>query len=117
MRLADNRGVLLLEALVALTIISSVVIVLIGIHGAARQAQARAAAEERGVTDADRLLTAMTLLRRSEYDQRLGRREVGRYLVEVQRPEPGLYRLGVRELANPEVELLATVVAREDTTR
>jgi hypothetical protein len=115
MRLADERGVLLLEALVALTIMSSAIIVLIGVHSAAGQAQARAAAEERIIGDADRLLAAMTLLRRAEFDQRLGRREIGRYLVEVERPEPGLYRLGIRELAHPEVELLATVVAREET--
>lgn len=116
MRLANQRGTLLLEALVALAVMASAVILLLGLQIAASQAQARAFSEERNLADADRLLTAMSLLTRHEFDQRLGRREVGRYLVEVQRTEPGLYRLSVRELVHPLTELLATVVAREDTT-
>jgi len=114
MRLVDRRGMLLLEALVALAIMSSAVIALIGIHVMARRAQARMIIEEAAATEADRLLIASSLLTRLELDQRLGRHEIGSYLIEVQRPERGLYRLSVRERSHPEVELLATVVARED---
>ena len=113
----SERGVILLEVLVALSILATAVVSLVALHDAGLRAQARAAAEEAVVTDADRLLTALSLLTGAEYTQRLGTHPVGPYLVDIQRPEPGLFRIGLRLAAEPASELLATVVYRPEAGR
>ena len=94
----DERGIALLEALVALAILSTAGVAFVGLGRAA--------------VEADRFLTATTLLRRQELDERLGHHEVGEFVVHIQRPEPTLYRLAIAETVAPEVELLVTVVYR-----
>jgi len=111
----DERGVILLDALLALAILASAVVALVGLGASARGELWRARAAEREVTDAHRLLGALSLLTRTEYDQRLGVRSIGPYLVEVMRPERGLYRVTLHPVATPATELLTTVVYREDT--
>ena len=113
MRRAERRGVILLETMVALAILSSAIVVLVGLARAGADSDARVAQEERLTADADRLLTALTLLTAPEFDQRLGRRQLGPYVVEIQRPEPGLYRVSLSSVDAPAVELLTTVVYRE----
>jgi type II secretory pathway component PulJ len=112
MRSAD-RGVALLEAMVAIAILASAGVILVGTVGAGLRSEREARRREVTVHAADRVLTAMTLLTRNDLDQRIGTRRVGEFLVNVQRPEPPLYRIALSESATPEVELLATVVYRE----
>jgi type II secretory pathway pseudopilin PulG len=108
----DERGVVLLEALVALAILGTAGVALVGLGRAAVEAQRRAAETEVTLAAADRLLTATTLLRRQELDQRLGDHAVGEFVVHIQRPEPALYRLAIAEVNAPETEMLVTVVYR-----
>jgi hypothetical protein len=103
---------MLLEALVALAILSTGIVVLAGTVAAALRAEERASATDAELADADRLLAALTLLTAKEYDQRLGQRDWGEYRVDIQRPEPGLYRIGLSPLGSPGIELLSTVVYR-----
>lgn len=111
----DKRGVMLLDAMIALAILSTVMVVLIGLGGNAYTGLSRAREAEREMADAHRVLGALSLLTRNEYDQRLGVRTLGSYLVEVTRPERGLYRIGLRPVEHPMAELLVTIVFRPDT--
>lgn len=106
------RGAALLEAIVALAILGIAGTSLTALLAAAIRQQGEAIARERTTREADRLLTAYSLLTRDDLDRRLGRRPAGRFAVEVQRPEPTLYRLGIVDTAAVDVELLVTVVFR-----
>ena len=104
----SERGVILLEVLAAVTIIGLAGLALTELTTAGLRATEEARVREREVADADRLLTAYTLLNRPELDQRLGNRTVGPYVVNIQRPERSLYRIAVGDLI--------TVVYRSDST-
>ena len=62
----------------------------------------------------DRVLAAMTLLKRVDLDRRIGRHEVGEFVLDVQRPERTLYRIAVAQTSAPQVEDLVTVVYRRE---
>ena len=112
-RLRSERGVVLLEVLVALTVLSVGALALVESVDAGLQAERRDRQREAVLASEERLLSAMTLLRRAELDQRLGRRPIGEFIVDVQRPEPTLYRIGVLQSDAPTVEDLVTVVYRQ----
>lgn len=107
-----ESGAVLVEVLVAVAILGFAGIALVELLGAGTRATVAAQVRERELADEERLLTAWSLLSRRDLDQRLGRREVGPYVVEVQRPEGGLYRIGLSRLEAPEMEDLVTVVWR-----
>lgn len=108
------RGIALLDALIALTILSSAGLALTGLLRQAINAQAEVARAESTMDAADRVLSALTLLRREDLDRRLGQHRIGEFLSDVQRPEPGLYRIALAEASAPERELLVTVVHRAE---
>ncbi len=108
----SRSGVALLEALIALAILSVAGLSVVALVDSLVRAQAAAMHRERTLTSAGRVLAAATLLRREELDQRLGTREVGEFVLDVQRPEKSLYRIAIGETAVPAVELLVTVVHR-----
>jgi type II secretory pathway component PulJ len=110
----NERGVALLEVLVALVILATAGIALIELVGAGMRAERDARAREATIATEERLLAALTLLRRHELDQRIGRRVVGEFVVDVQRPEPALYRIALRQHQSPDVEDLVTVVYRAE---
>jgi len=103
-----ERGVVLVEVLVAVLILGIAGLALMELCGSGLRATMAAETREREQADAERLLTAYTLLKRNELDQRLGDRRVGEYVVNVQRPERELYRIAIADLA--------TVVQRDDTS-
>ena len=107
-----RAGFALLEALVAIMILATTGL---GFAGVLRESLAatRAARErEATVATADRILIAMSLLKRPELEQRLGRRVIGEFLVDVDRPEETLFRIAVFGVDAPELPLLVTVVYR-----
>lgn len=106
----SERGVLLLEALIALAILATAGVGLITLLAQATQTRAAVQAEERRVADASRLLTATTLLTQAELSQRIGSHRVGPYIVAVSRPAPTLYRVAIAGADSSGVELLVTVV-------
>jgi len=105
--LRAEQGMVLLEVLAAVAIIGLAGLALTELTTAGLRATADARVREREIADADRLLTAYTLLNRPELDQRLGDRTIGPYVVNIQRPERGLYRIAVGDLI--------TVVYRSDS--
>ncbi len=94
----SERGVALLEVLAALAIVGVAALALVELEAAGLRATGVARDRELELADADRLMAAYTLLTRNELDQRLGDRSVGRYLVNVQRAEPDLYRIAIAGL-------------------
>lgn len=108
------RGMALLEVIVALTIFSVAALGAVEQLAQLAEAQRQSALREERLTDADRLLTAVSLLTRRDLDLRLGRREVGPWIVEVQRPRPDLYRIEVGSGAQPD---LTTLLYRPEPTR
>jgi type II secretory pathway pseudopilin PulG len=110
--------VALLEVLAALTIFVFAAVYALTLLGQLSDSEHRAHSDERRVADQNRLLTAYALLLRAELDQRLGHREVGPYLVEVQRPEAALYRVSIGDSTGPDlVTLLFRPGAAADATR
>src|SRR5438477_13521 len=107
-----ERGIALLEVLVAMLILSLAGVAAVELVATGLRAQFDAAHRERTLADEERLLAATTLLKREELNQRLGRRTVGEFLVDIQRPERTLYRIGLLQAGNPQVEDLVTVIYR-----
>ena len=115
MRRAE-RGVALFEALVALAILAiagvSIVSLLVDATAGAHAYDIREQRSER----ADQILTQLALQDKRGLDIRLGYRTVGVFVTDVERPEPGLYRLAVADSSAPDSPLLVTVVFRPGST-
>jgi len=107
-----DRGVVLLEVLVAMGILSASGMAVVALVSAGLGGEREARERERTLAAADRVLTALTLLKRDELDRRLGRHALGEFVVDIGRPERTLYRIAVAQQRSPEVEDLVTVVYR-----
>ena len=110
----NNEGVALLEVLVALVILGTAGVSLVELVGSGLRGEREARLRETALATEERVLTAHTLLNRRELDQHIGRREVGEFIVDVQRPERTLYRIALLQLQSPAVEDLVTVVYRPE---
>jgi hypothetical protein len=62
----------------------------------------------------ERVLTALTLLKREDLDRRLGRYPIGELVADIERPERTLYRVALSQQESPHVEDLVTVVFRRE---
>lgn len=98
----------------ALVILATAGTALVELVGVGLRSERDARERERTLAAEERLLAAMTLLTREDYDRRLGQRGVGEFLVDVQRPERTLYRIAIAEARAPQVEDLVTVVYRRE---
>ncbi|MFL5493501.1 MAG: hypothetical protein ACJ8DC_03855 [Gemmatimonadales bacterium] len=116
MRTAE-RGAVLLEVLVALTLLLLAGVSAVTLLSDALRSEVALQDREREVQELDRLLTAMTLLERTDLDRRLGRHAVGPFVTDVQRPERSLYRIAVGGTPGRGVRTLVTVVYRPDDGR
>jgi type II secretory pathway pseudopilin PulG len=112
--LRSDRGIALLEVLVALTILSGAGLALLDLVTGGLRAERDARERERVLAVEERVLTAFTLLTRDELDRRLGRHPIGELIVEIQRPERTLYRIAVSQQESSQVEDLVTVVYRRE---
>ena len=110
----DKRGVALLEVLVAVVVLATAGMMLVECVGAGLRGERDARAREATLAAEERLLTAHTLLRRTELDQRIGRHVIGEFIVDVQRPEATLYRIAMLQQQSPQMEDLVTVVYRAE---
>lgn len=111
-----ERGVALLEVLVAVTIFATAALGVVQLLAEAADHERRAEAVEQRLADQERLMAAYSLLTRNDLDRRLGARWVGAYMVEVHRPHPALYRVTVAadSVSTPD---LATLVYRPEPSR
>jgi type II secretory pathway component PulJ len=110
-----KRGVALLEALVAMTILCVGGLGVVGALNQALRSESDAGKREVVMAAADRVLSAIVLLSRTDLERRLGQRPVGEFLVDVERPERGLFRIAIAESRAPELETLVTVVFRPES--
>lgn len=110
----SERGVALLEVLIAIVILATAGIAFVELVSAGMRSERDARVRETTLATEERLLAALTLLRRPELDQRIGRRVVGEFVIDIQRPEPTLYRIALLEQRSPHVEDLVTVVYRAE---
>ncbi len=110
----NERGALLLETVVALAIFALAAVTALNLLLQVSDSDRRVQELERRIVDEERLLSAYTLLTRDDLDRRLGARRVGPYLVEVQRPQPTLYRVAVGDSARAD---LVTLVYRPENRR
>ena len=111
-----DRGIALLETLVALAILSGAGLALLDLVTSGLRAEREARDREAVLGVEDRVLTALTMLKADELDRRLGRHHLGELTVDVQRPERTLYRIALSQPASPQVEELVTVVYRRAAT-
>lgn len=111
---ANRRGVALLEALISLAILSVAAAGALGAVAESLRSERGMVERERSMEQAHRVMKALSLLDRDDLDLRLGQRESGEFLVDVQRPRQTLYRIALGNTEAPEVELLVTVVYRPD---
>jgi type II secretory pathway pseudopilin PulG len=109
-----SRGIALLEVLVALAILSGAGLALLDLVTGGLRAERDSRERERVLAVQERVLTALTLLKREELDRRLGRQLIGELIVDIQRPERTLYRIAVAQQESPQVEDLVTVVYRRE---
>jgi Tfp pilus assembly protein PilV len=114
---AGDRGVVLLEVLVALTLLLLAGVSVVTLVSDALRSESALRDRERETQELDRVMTAMTLLQRADLDRRLGRHPVGPFAVDVQRPEQSLYRIAVTSAAGGAARTLVTVVYRRDDVR
>jgi hypothetical protein len=110
----NERGVVLLEVLVAVVVLATAGIGLVELVGSGLQSERVARLRERTLASEERLLSALTLLNGNELDQRIGRRRIGEFVVDVQRPERTLYRIALSQAQSPQVEDLVSVVYRAE---
>jgi len=110
----SRRGAVLLEVLVALAILSIAGLSLVTFLDAGLANERDAVIRERELADEDRLLAALTLLKRSDLDQRLGRHPLGDFVVDIARPERTLYRIALSRGESPQAEELVTVIYRAE---
>lgn len=111
-RADGERGVTLVEVMVALVMVTVAGLATVEQLGAAIRHIRLLTLEEDRIDSAHRALSAMTLLRRAELDRRIGSHPVGEFVVAIQRPDPELYRIAVSELRMSERPLLVTVLYR-----
>ena len=110
----DEHGVALLEVLVALVILATAAMTLIELVDTGIRAVTEARVRERELADEERFLSALSLLDRSGLDRRFGRRTIGPYVTDVQRPEQTLYRIALLRREASDIEELVTVVYRPE---
>lgn len=110
----DQRGVALLEVLAAFTLLAIAGLTLTAVLHDAASAAIRAEAAERDMRDANRILTATTLLRREDLVRRIGVHRIGNLTVAVTRPRPAIYRIAVSDTGWSGEELLVTLVHRRE---
>ncbi|HEV8197333.1 MAG TPA: prepilin-type N-terminal cleavage/methylation domain-containing protein [Gemmatimonadales bacterium] len=107
-----ERGIALLEVLIALALLSVGGLATVGLIDESIRAQAEMAAHEQDTAVGGRVLAALSLLQGADLAQRLGKRELGEFILNVSRPEPTLFRIALSEARAPEQEILVTVVYR-----
>jgi prepilin-type N-terminal cleavage/methylation domain-containing protein len=112
-RTTDRRGVALIEVLAASVILGIAGLAFVELVADGTRAVTRARFREVELADQDRLLVAYSLLTRQDLIQRLGHREVGPYVVAIERPEPSLFRISIGRQSTPQLDDLVTVVYRE----
>lgn len=114
MTVRGDRGMVLFEVLVALTILAVAGLAIASAVGQASRSAEDLRVREGELRQAEQVLTRLALRDRHNLDLRIGQRREGRFITDVQRPRRDLYRLAVADSAAPELTLLVTAVYRPE---
>jgi hypothetical protein len=106
-------GVVLLEALVALALISTAALSMLALTATDSENIARLIARSREISAAGAFMEAASLWSRTELDQRLGSRQQGPYELRILRPAPSVYTLELFDSMTGQA-LLSTAVHRPE---
>ncbi len=110
---SKRRGMVLLEVIVALTILSVGVTAIVALAASSLNAVSRAEAADAETRKASALLEAVALWPRADLDRHLGDRAEGPWDLRIDRPAPTLYTVALRDTANHAL-LLATSLYRAE---
>jgi len=113
-RLEQRKGVALLEALVALVILTTAGATAVTMAAEAARDIQRARRAEVAMRAANAFFDAVSLWSRDDLDRHLGNRPQGAWLMRVDRPAPTLYVATLTDTAT-HVELLRTSLFRPET--
>lgn len=108
-----RRGVVLLEAIVALTILTIAGAAVVALATDSARAVERARAADAATARASAFLDAVALWPREDLDRHLGARDEGTWRMIVDRPTPTLYAVILADSAGAHV-LLHTVLYRAE---
>jgi type II secretory pathway pseudopilin PulG len=113
MRSGDGRrrGAVLLEALVAMTILGTAGVAAIGVAKESGDALRRARERESELRSASAFLDAVVLWTRADLDRHLGEREQGHWRLRIERPTTRLYVVTLSDSLG-EHELFRTALFR-----
>lgn len=106
-----RRGMVLLEAIVALTILAISATTMVSLAASSLGAVSRAARLDGETQRASALLDAVALWPRADLDRHLGDRPEGPWDLRVDRPAPTLYVIALRDTTSGAL-LLATSLYR-----
>ncbi|HEY7877801.1 MAG TPA: prepilin-type N-terminal cleavage/methylation domain-containing protein [Gemmatimonadaceae bacterium] len=110
-----RHGMVLLEVIVALTILAVGAIAMVTLGSASLHAVARADAADRDMRRANALFEAVALWPRTDLDRHLGDRPEGPWLLRVDRPLPTLYVVTLADTASGHL-VLETSLYRAEVT-
>jgi type II secretory pathway component PulJ len=108
-----RRGIVLLEALVAMTLLVTVAAVAIAVTAESARAVARTRQREQETRDANAFLSAVALWPRADLDRHLGSRKQGIWSMHVDRVTATLYAVTLNT-GNPRRLLLVTALYRPE---
>lgn len=111
-----RTGATLLEAIVALTLLGLIGLTGVGLVREAGQLTEVAASAGSDLAAASDFLGAVSLWSRDELDQRLGTREQGHWLLEIQRSTTELYLVSLLDSTGTE-RILQTALFRAERSR
>lgn len=106
-----HPGVALLDAIVAVAVLATMATAALGLSAESVRALSLALATERENQEANAFLHAVALWDAATLDQRLGTRRQGPWLLQIERPNTGLYTVALADSAGART-ILATVLYR-----
>lgn len=111
-----RRGAALIEAIIALTILTTAALSLVALSAQGSRTIAQARAAETEMRRASAFMDVVTLWTRADLDRRLGTREQGPWKLRIDRPTPALYELTLLDSTETR-ELLRTSVYRPEAAQ
>ena len=110
----ERKGAVLLEAIVALTVLATVGSAAAWLATDSMRSVTRTHEREHEVRMAARFLSAVSLWPREDFDRHLGRRRQGAWIMEVDRTDPIVYVVTLTDTVSDAV-LLRTAFLRPDS--
>ena len=111
MRRRERGGVVLLEAIVALTLLTVAMLASVAMVRQAIDSVHRARDAERETRQASAFMDAIALWPRADLDRHLGNRPEGRWRLAIDRPVPALYLVALTDSSSHR-ELVRTALYR-----